>query len=532
VQRDAEFDDWDPVAERAQAAAAAPKAKAPRVKAPPKSKEERAASRVQAAKDTANTVRRATRQRSTWEKSPEGIARSKDIVDLATDAHNKMVDEHPRGHLLQKSERLGITKAQAYQHLGVTNNGHGHGDAQLPGMENPHAAPQPPRFEDLAPTQQKKVDDNLKLHGTTREKMKNDFGAQFDQSLWRAASAGHFSNHDVTLPVGPSTPGGKSSSITEKRSQPVTFTQHFYGEHPDDAPEPLDRPKEMMRESRAHLASQGIHADPMVHTAAVGHVSPNVKFTQGERGNRTSPNIEAAEAVFQQHAAGVSPVDMNSGKNRRGITNQSRPANSRRAGLMLQHVDSGQPLATARNLPSKSAPQGSTQWGPKTGPFTNSFDAQHPDFAVADVHTGGGAGFPHLGTSKPVKRNAKTGKRSRLKEYQGFPESDDELANKYGERKVFAIEKSGRENAIEKSGSSIPGSQSKKVTFHSAMDHAVRGAVAERGLGSSVRMPQAAQWGEEQIQRKVASPKLDVPSHDDAYPSQAPPLNPNQMKMF
>jgi hypothetical protein len=465
-----------------------------------------------------NQIGAATRHRNKWEASPEGQARSKDINDLATEHYNSELGKRGMKTMGGASaiSRTQMSKAQLYSGLGVTNEGHGHGDQQLPGMENPHSAPEPPRWEDIPDKQKTRTNVGLKLQGTNIDKMKSDFGAQLDQSVWRAHMAGH---HDSAT------------------GEPTPFTAHFYGEHPSTAPEPLDRPKEMLRESRHHLQGEGVSVDPSVQIAVVGHTSPNVKFTQGERGARQSPNIEAAESVIKQHDQGLSSYEVTSGKNRKGVTNQTRPANARRAARMMEHVDSGQPLATARNAPSATDPMGSSQWGPKTGPFANSFDASKPDFLVGDVHTLGGGMFPHHGTTKPVAISPVTGQRRRVKAFANDPRSDTELHQQVGERIAFSADKSGREKAIEKSGTTVPPEMApsfkgKSVTTHSAADYAARQAIAERGLGTSVRRPQASQWGEEQLQRGVASPKLDVPHHDEAYPSQKALIHPGQMKLF
>jgi hypothetical protein len=493
------FDDFEP---GHKAAPSAPLQSVQMGRAAPKTTPE------QRKRALSSEIGHATKTRRAWEASPEGKARSRDIVDLATEQHNQLAAQHP--DKLKPSKRLGLTRAQVYQHLGVTNEGHGHGDQQLPGFENPHSAPEPPRWEDLSPEHRAKTEQNMRRAGTNLDKMKEDFGNQLDQAVWRAHTAGH---HRAST------------------GEPIPFTSHFYGEHPGDAPEPLDRPKAMMRESREHLASQGIHVDPSVHTAVVGHVSPNVKFTQGERGKRTSPNIEAAESVFDQRNQGLHHSEVSSGVNRQGKRNQTRPANARRAAIMLEQIEHGTLLAESRNPPSASNPKGSSQWGPKTGPFANSFDASKPDFFVGDVHSFGGGMLPHLGTTKPIARNA-AGGRDRIKMFKEDPRSDAEILQHHRERDVFRSDKSAREKAMVTMGTAIPGSEGKKVTAHSAVDYAARQAISERGLGTSVRRPQAAQWGEEQLQRGVASPKLDVPHHEEAYPSQKAPVNPNQMKLF
>lgn len=438
---------------------------------PPKNK------RVEA---TPAQIGAATKRRRTWEATPEGQARTRDINDLVTEHHNNLLRE--RG--MPEIGRTQMKKAQIYEAMGVHNEGHGRGEQQLPGFENPHTAPEPPRWEEGSEKNKAKVEHRLRAQGTSLEQMKNDFGAQFDQSIWRAHMAGH-----------------RRASTGE----PVAFTQHFYGHHPEDSPEPLDRPREMLGESRRNLASQGISVDPTVHVGTVGHVSPNTKFTIGERGARQSPNIDTAHSIIEQyHGQGRSPEEVDMGTNPQGVRNQGRPANAIRAALMLEHVAEGGSMGTARNRSSKSQPLGSTQWGPKTGPFANSFDAQHPDFFVADVHSGGGGMLPHQGTYKPWRQNA-NGSMARTEEFRDDPRSDKELMEQENPVKTFYRDKSEREKSIETSG------VGKSLPFHSAADFAARQAVQERGLGSSVRIPQAAQWGEEQIQRGIVS-------HEEAYP--------------
>jgi hypothetical protein len=132
----------------------------------------------------------------------------------------------------------------------------------------------------------------------------------------------------------------------------------------------------------------------------------------------------------------------------------------------------------------KEEPLGKSPWrlAPKTGPYANSWSDTHPQFFVSDIHSGGGGGLPHLSS------------------YKGAGE--DRAKN----------EKSERETAIER----IP-------HFHSAMDYAARQAMVVRGL-PSVRETQAAQWGEEQIQRREeATAKgwstAHYPSEETAYPT-------------
>lgn len=506
--------DLDDMMSEPMPVASAKAGRATRVAAPKLSKEERAAKKVTDARAVSSRIGSETRQRRSWEQSEVGRARTRNIVDLNADhmeIQNNQRDAMFKGGASSRLSNLdyrAMKPHEVYRGLGVTNSeGHGFGEQQIPGLENPHAAPEPPRWEDLSPKHREKTEQNLRLQGTSLRGMQHDFGAELDQSIWRAHVA------------------GASRAST---GEPVPFTAHFYGHTPHDAPAPLDEPQDMMRESREHLASKGIHADPNVHSAAMAMVSPNVKFTAGERGARTSPNIEAAESVFEQHAAGSQWQDVSSGVNRTGTRNQSRPANSRRAAKMMEHVEAGGTVGSARNAPSMSKPEGSSMWGPKTGPFQNSFDPQHPDYLVSDVHTGGGGFFPHKSTDKPFKTNP-DGSLVRMTQFRDHNISDDELRRQVG-GSAFQRDKSDREKAMEQSGTAVPGSEGKKVTFHAAGDYAARQALAERGLSSSVRRPQASQWGEEQLQRGEQNPKLDVAGPHEAYPQQHHIINPNQLK--
>lgn len=492
---DPEFGNWTPNENMNKEQFTPPKAPKAKVERPMHPTEDRrmtvkehATSKREAkAKDENNQARRSVAQRKKWEGSNQASERRKDIVDHATDEFNRIATEHPHLGLTAKApgERIGQSAAQLHQAIGTTSGGHGYGDMQLPGMENPHAVPTPKRWEELAPEEQERSIKALKRHaGTTMDKMSEDFGAQLDQSSVRALRAGH---------------------VRSSTGEPVPFTKHFYGgDHPADAPEPLDNPRQMMMDV-AHK-----HETPFgTVVGATALTSPNTKFTTGERGARTSTNIRAAEEAIIQHGEGTAARnvkhinDPETGK----AMSTARPANLVRAARMMEHVDKGEPMATARNAPSKSSPEGSSMWNaPKVGPFNNSFHSDVPDFFVADVHSGGGGMLPHLGTEKPFLLD-KEGNRQRIPEHRDDPRSDAELEAAHGAHRIYKKDKSERENVIQH----VP-------NFHAMADHAARQAVGKRGLGSSVREPQAMQWGEEQIERKRDAPKLDVPSHADAYP--------------
>lgn len=452
-------DEWADSSSTTPAPTPAPATRAPRL-----SQEERDQRKATKAKEAHLETRRAVARRKRWEQTPEGQERSVDIQQATGGTH---------------------TPAQAYHELGIRHSGMGHGQDTLPGMEDPHTLHTPTRWEDLTPEQQAHGQRELRRRaGTDIPTMSKQFGAQMDQGYLRALSAGH----------------------TDPSGAPTPFTKHFYDDDtPEGAPEPLDRPKKIMTEAaRKH----GVDLRTMV--AATALTSPNVKFTEGPRGARTSPNVAAAESAVIQHHEGVPSYNMThlrdpeTGK----ATSTARPANLRRAGRMLEHVAQGGQMSEARNAPSLSNPEGSSMWNaPKVGPFANSFQSDVPDFFVSDLHSGGGGMVPHLGTEKPFKLDAE-GNRIRNREFRDDPRSDEELeaSHRGGAHKVYVKEKSERELAIE------------TPHFHSMADYAARQALKARGMGESVRQGQAVQWGEEQIRRKIETPRLDVPSHEMAYP--------------
>jgi hypothetical protein len=198
-----------------------------------------------------------------------------------------------------------------------------------------------------------------------------------------------------------------------------------------------------------------------VHAALNAITSPNVKFKQGDK----YPNNEAAVHVVNEVNAGVSPHK---------ITNdghQGYATNMRKAGMGYHQYLNGKPMEDWRGPSSISRPEGKGMMGPKTGPYANSWSDTHPQFFVSDVHSGGGGALPHLRSDKPIMKDAEGN--DRINASTDKPMRD----------------KSEREKAIAK----IP-------YFHSAVDHAARGAMQERGL-TSLRDFQATQWGEERIQR-------------------------------
>lgn len=242
----------------------------------------------------------------------------------------------------------------------------------------------------------------------------------------------------------------------------VPYAKTFYG---------TGEPKQVIQESAGRMnVSLGTMA------AMNAFTSPNTKFSLGGH----YPNNEAAMAAIAEARSGTDPDSIRKTpiNPRTGKQHQGYATNFRKAVRHMQDVDSGVPL---RDLRSE---HGRSPFGPKTGPYHNAWLDSVPDFTVSDIHTGGGGMVPWFHTQKPQRHD---------------PETGEPLVDKAGRPKR---EKSEREKAIE------------KANFHTIADEGTRMAMRARGV-QSVREAQAAQWGEEKIQRGITP-------EDVAYPEQTP----------
>lgn len=341
-------------------------------------------------------------------------------------------------------------------------------DVQLPGMADPDAAPRPPKWEELSEETQSHVHLALAKHGTSIEQMATDFGAQHDQAVARAITQGH------------ATP----------------YAQTFYS---------TGEPRQRIRESAAELGiSQLAHAQFNAFT------SPNTKFSANlKSGETVYPNDMAAKHAVLHAMAGRDPAALRESGEAREMRStglvgpedprrvQGYPRNLEKTAQAYTQYKSGVRPADWRtgqgagamgtnvkaDTAGKETALGKSPWesSPKTGPYANSWSDTHPQFFVSDVHSGGGGGVPHLSSFKGV-------------------EGED----------------SERELAIKK----VP-------FFHTAMDYAARQAMKARGL-PSVRETQAAEWGEEQLQRRSGAEAQGIspgnfPTQTKAYPQPESP---------
>jgi hypothetical protein len=328
-------------------------------------------------------------------------------------------------------------------------------DTQLPGMADPDAAPRPPQWHELSDAQRAHTERALARHGTSMEQVQKDLGSQIDQAHVRSQSHGH--------------------------DDP--YASRFY-----ESGEPRKRIDQSAKE---------LGISPLIHAQMNAFTSPNTKFSINRANGTTSyPNDEAARHVVMHIQRGGSPekitnkTDKTLQLNPATLTAKEKAAGKKpdKFGRVQGYVTNMRKAARAMSQHQKgvapadwqlgSGGEGGFEGSPKTGPYANSWSDTHPQFTVSDVHTGGGGAFPHLGSEKPLIN----------------PEDDSR-----GKRS-----KSERERALER----VP-------YVHSAIDHAMRGAMVERNLGS-VRRSQATQWGEEQLQRGEAGLR-GAPKPEEVY---------------
>ena len=122
----------------------------------------------------------------------------------------------------------------------------------------PHSAPQPPRWEDLPEKVRAKTEHNMRLAGTSIDQMSRDFGAQLDQAIWRAHTAGMKNGETRTITHG----SGKSVKVQYESEQALGdngrpakgFTVGYY--HTTPAAEQAAARISSLFQDRRHLADE------------------------------------------------------------------------------------------------------------------------------------------------------------------------------------------------------------------------------------------------------------------------------------
>lgn len=360
--------------------------------------------------------------------------------------------EPPTPHPHGQQELPGMTSVHTARESGVlsTSNTPAHQSRTLPDL-----APAPKRWHEMSADEQNHTLALARQHGVTPESMHRSLGAQLDQSYARA------SGHGMT-----------------------PYASHFYsGDDPSRPSTPADmQPREVLKRS-----ARGNNTDFSTQVMANAITSPKAKFRQvgATTGEVHYPNDEAANVAIQGAMAGMKHVDKPPGM-------QVMQGNIDRATHAVHQRIEGRALEDIRNPGGKKGPGGSP-FGPKTGPYANSFLDPHgsSQFFVSDVHSGGAGMAPHIPHEGPFKRT-ETG----------------EIHLSPGGRPVRG--KSQREHYLETPG------------IHALHDHVAQQVMHERGL-NSLSGVQAAQWGEEQVSRAEidrGARKVTLVSEGDAYRKQ------------
>lgn len=360
--------------------------------------------------------------------------------------------EPPTPHPHGQQELPGMTSVRAARETGLLSTEHtpAHQSRTFPDL-----APAPKRWHEMSADEQNHTLAMARQYGVTPESMHRSFGAQLDQSYARA------SGHGMT-----------------------PYASHFYS---GDDPHRPSTPEEMQPRDVLKRSARGNDVDFSTQVMANAITSPKAKFRQvgAQTGEVHYPNDEAANVAIQGVKAGLTHVDKPPGM-------QVMQGNIDRAAHAVRQRFEGRSLEEIRNPGGKNGP-GGNPFGPKTGPYNNSFLDPHgsSQFFVSDVHSGGAGMAPHIPHEGPFKRT-ETGEI--YKSAKGRPVRGESDREKY---------------------LAIPG-------IHALHDHVAQQVMHERGL-NSLSGVQAAQWGEEQVSRAEVdrgARKVTLVSEGDAYKKQ------------
>lgn len=384
-------------------------------------------------------IKRAHASRRAWEGSREGRSRLQGIQPLGSETH-----------------------ADAYKRLGYEDDSiHPMGQMELPGMEHPDVVPQK-RWEDHTPQERKRIERQAARFGVTRQSAGRAFGAQLDQSYERAG------RHNAEPHAMRFYSGGKVGNSEDEHT-----------------------PRSRMVES---AKQNGVSMSQQVVANAI--TSPKQVFSRvpesgKNKGKTIYPNDMLANEAIQHAQLGLPHETARAPKGVGGMHNRVQAA-------AYAHEQSMKGVPN----PELTHPKGTPVFGPKTGPYHNTWVDPHgsSQFLVSDIHTGGGGMAPHLSNRSPV-----------LKDEAG---NDRRYTTARGENGSAEVQRRGaspREQYLRIKG------------IHAFHDHVARQELQKRGL-QSISGGQAAQWGEERLRRGLQT-------ETEAFPKpKAPPRDPNQLR--
>lgn len=281
---------------------------------------------------------RAVRRRQRWERSAPGQER----METAQSAYGTQMTTGQ------------IYAARGWGEQGQAETGHPRAyDRQIPGMEDPHAAAVPAKWEDMHPDKQADVQRRVKAKsGATFDSMSRSFGAQLDHAYMRADAEQKPDIHTGT---------------------PAPAGQDFYTS---------GEPRQVIQRTAMH------HGVPQQLVAAMhADNSPNTSFQRpGKNGEKVYPQDVMTRSALSQIQEGTLPSQVQRPPRAEGYTTNFEKS-AKRASQVLHE---GKPVGEAG---AKSG------FGPKTAAYMNSWLPSQPDFFVSDVHSGGSM-VPHQSTEK------------------------------------------------------------------------------------------------------------------------------------
>lgn len=322
----------------------------------------------------------AARRRRRWEKSPAGEERLETIDQtFATKMSVGQIYE-ARGWGEQTQAETGHPRAY---------------DRQLPGLEDPHAARTPDRWEDIPAPKQVDIARRVKAKsGADLASMERGFGSQLDQSYL----------------------AGEQDHPLDSRGRVRPPGQDFYTS---------GEPRQVIRQTAKDMGVPqqlvaAMHADN----------SPNTSFKRtGPDGKDIFPQDVMTRSALDQIQNGTLASEVRRPPRAEGYTTNFEKS-AKRASRVLHE---------GKAVNDAGAKSG---FGPKTAAYMNSWLPSQPDFFVSDVHSGGSM-VPHQSTEKPAKLDS---------EGNMIMQTVNRSDSRTGQIEVPKRDKSEREKTIEVTG--------------------------------------------------------------------------------
>ena len=266
----------------------------------------------------------------------------------------------------------GLSPRQFYRAQGWDQGGEEHNNAPEQGVlfEHPHGLANPPRWEDLKPHQQKRLQSRLSSqYGVTYDSAKRAYAAQLDRAM-EEEEGKHTSFYSAE---GEAQGGGPVPRQVLKNTVRDTST------------------RKILRTGEVTGRQTPFHEVVLAHSIT----SPQVNFVdRNALGGLVHPNDQGARAVLRHAAAGKSGDDYMAGRRIGPAPTTVLPENIAKGINMLTD-------ARNANIPYRDSPHLGD--APKVRAYHNALlDPTSPEgnYYVSDRHSGVGAMAPHLAGDK------------------------------------------------------------------------------------------------------------------------------------